>query len=664
MIETKIPEINVSDLMDQVRAKAQEIRRVQARPKLPTLGSVPELPTAILPQPVVPKTGAITQAIHAARAATTVGRWIPKPLRGLFRRQNRFNNEILRTIEALTQTNAQLADRFRHLSACVEVQDQAIQQLAHLRRSDGDWLQDLAATMVRTTDKFVDTRSEIQGEIDFRIQQQNNALATALRRLSGIEAELRDNGTGRLVERFQVLEEQTAEIGASGTALRADLKHAEDHISHTHRELSTIRELSASQHTDLGRIGEHVRNLQAQADATAAVTEAYRRDLQRAGEHLRNLQSEGNALRETCAVTRVQLDGALADARELRTTFDRVGEHLRNLQSQVDRLADENVPLQVQHGVFADEVRVLREAFDRMGEHLRNLQNQFDREVITCAPPAALREAVARLEQRLTDDGTYLKGELSHHRLLLTQFMSSGAIKSARPRAKQQQVTDGNFDSFYVSFEDRFRGSRTEIKRRLEVYLPLIKASRAGSIRRPVLDVGCGRGEWLELLKEHKLVCRGVDANSAMHAQCVERGVDVVQADVLDFLRDVPDATLGAVTGFHIIEHLPLNSLLELISQTRRVLTPGGIAIFESPNCKNLIVGASNFHIDPTHRNPIFPETAELMLSLEGFEKIRIEYLSPMANAFDASTPELAAIRDLLYGPQDFGIIAYKPKMK
>jgi O-antigen chain-terminating methyltransferase len=618
MIETTIPEINVSDLMEQVRAKAQEIRRVEARPKLPPLGTVPELPVATLPQPVIPKTGAIAQATGTARAATTVSRWIPKPLRGLFRRQSRFNHEVLRTIESLAHTNGQLADRLRHLSACVEVQDHAIHQLAQLRRTDGDWLQELAATMVRTTDQCVDTRSEIQGEIGFRIQQQNNALTTALRRLSGIEAELRDNGEGRLIERFRVLEERSGEIAASSAALRADLKRAEDQIGATNHELLTAREFSASQHADLGRIGEH----------------------------LRNLQSEGNAWRDTCT----------AEARELRSTFERAGEHLRNLQSQVDRIAAETVPLQVQSGA-------LREAFDRTSEHLRNLQDQCDRAVAD-APTPGLRETVARLEQRLTDDGTFLKGELSHHRLLLTQFVTPSVPKSARPRVKQQPVTPGNFDSFYLSFEDRFRGSRAEIKRRLEVYLPLIKSSRAGSAKRPVLDLGCGRGEWLELLNEHTFVCKGVDANSAMYAQCVERGLEIAQGDVLEFLRDLPDASVGAVTGFHIIEHLPLDYLLELISQIHRVLTPAGLTIFESPNCKNLIVGACNFHIDPTHRSPVFPETAELMLASQGFEKIRIEYSSPMSNAFEAATPELAAIRDLLYGPQDFGIIAYKPKMK
>jgi O-antigen chain-terminating methyltransferase len=168
----------------------------------------------------------------------------------------------------------------------------------------------------------------------------------------------------------------------------------------------------------------------------------------------------------------------------------------------------------------------------------------------------------------------------------------------------------------------------------------------------------------MELLKEQGLEARGVDLNTAMVSQCTARGLDVVHGDALEYLRGLRPNSQGAVTGFHIIEHLPFETLIELFRQARRVLKPGGLVVFESPNCKNLLVGACNFYIDPTHRNPVYPESAEFMLGSQGFEKIRIEYLSPVPNDFAGSSPELATLRDLLYGPQDFGIIAYKPKTR
>ena len=155
---------------------------------------------------------------------------------------------------------------------------------------------------------------------------------------------------------------------------------------------------------------------------------------------------------------------------------------------------------------------------------------------------------------------------------------------------------------------------------------------------------------------------RGVDVNSAMVAQCRERHLNVVDADVIDRLQNRYQRSLGAITGFHVIEHLPLRVFFDLLTESYRALKPGGVAIFESPNCKNLVVGATNFYIDPTHRNPVFPETAEFMLKLTGFDPVELKYLSPVETpGFPGKTQQTKVLNELLYGPQDFGVIAYKP---
>ena len=240
---------------------------------------------------------------------------------------------------------------------------------------------------------------------------------------------------------------------------------------------------------------------------------------------------------------------------------------------------------------------------------------------------------------------------------------TAGPVVASNGHAGPPPGVLASLDSFYLNFENRFRGPRSEIKDRVAFYLPFIREARAGVADWPILDLGCGRGEWLELLKEHKLNARGVDLNAAMVSECEARGLKVQLHDALEYLRSLKANSQGAITGFHVIEHIPFEILMDLFSQAWRVLKPGGLAIFESPNCKNLMVGACHFYVDPTHCNPVFPETAEFMLASRGFEEIQIEYLNPVADVrFDASTRDLATLRDLLYGPQDFGIIAYKPK--
>jgi len=428
--------------------------------------------------------------------------------------------------------------------------------------------------------------------------------------------------------------------------LQNDLSRAGEHLKNLQIQVDGLREL----HNDFDRAGKHLKNLQTQVDGLTEL----RRDLSRAGEHLKNLQT--------------QVDGLT----ELRRDLSRAGEHLKNLQLQADRTTD----LRRDFERAGEHLKNLQIESGRIGEGLRNLQQRRDlsekrlQEQVQAeiGQRAAVQRSVELIEQRQTSDAAFLKAELAHQAGLLQSWLVG--TQDVRPAGRQRQhrkvllakPDEHQLDAFYFSFENRFRGPRKEIKKRVGFYLPFLRKARAGTKTRPVLDVGCGRGEWLELLREQKLEATGVDLNEAMVAQCKERRLKVVQGDAIEFLRGLPDRSQGAVTGFHIIEHLPLEVLIQLLMHSRRVLKPGGIAIFESPNCKNLIVGACNFNIDPTHRNPIFPETAQFMLETQGFERVKLEYLSPVdTSGLDDIEEEPAHIRELLYGPQDFAVIGYRP---
>lgn len=220
---------------------------------------------------------------------------------------------------------------------------------------------------------------------------------------------------------------------------------------------------------------------------------------------------------------------------------------------------------------------------------------------------------------------------------------------------------DHKLDAFYASFDEQFRGSQEEIKRRLRVYLPIIRRQGIGRETMPILDVGCGRGEWLELLREEGLKAWGVDSNRILVEWCRQRGLEVKENDVLAALHQLPDSSLGAVTGFHIIEHLPIEKLVELLNQTVRILRPGGLVIFETPNPQNVLVGSCNFYFDPTHRNPLPSQVTKFLLESRGFVRVEVLDLNPSDDTPIAENTEVARrFNQHFYGPMDYAVVGYR----
>jgi 2-polyprenyl-3-methyl-5-hydroxy-6-metoxy-1,4-benzoquinol methylase len=221
-----------------------------------------------------------------------------------------------------------------------------------------------------------------------------------------------------------------------------------------------------------------------------------------------------------------------------------------------------------------------------------------------------------------------------------------------------------NLDALYAALQDEFRGSRQEIKERLSVYLPKFAVAGIGSDSMPILDVGCGRGEWLELLRERQLQATGIDVNRVVLAICKERGLPVAEAEAIAHLQSLAEASLGAVTAFHVIEHLALPQLLDLLDAAWRALKPGGVAVFETPNPNNMFVSSRYFYLDPTHRHPIPPALGRFLAEARGFERVEILELHPwpVEHRVETSTCGDVAARfnELFYGPQDYAIIGWK----
>lgn len=212
---------------------------------------------------------------------------------------------------------------------------------------------------------------------------------------------------------------------------------------------------------------------------------------------------------------------------------------------------------------------------------------------------------------------------------------------------------------FYRAFEERMRGSREVITERLRGYQPLLEQLVAtfGTVR--AVDIGCGRGEWLGLLRDAGLDGHGVDLDEGMLAACREQGLSVEQADGIDWLSKCDDESLTLVTAFHVAEHLPFEQLQALVKEARRVLQPGGILLLEAPNPENLSVGAHTFYIDPTHEKPLPATLVEFLTLHYGFVRSSVWRLQETPELRSKINPGLSEV--LLGVSPDYAVVAQSP---
>ncbi len=213
-------------------------------------------------------------------------------------------------------------------------------------------------------------------------------------------------------------------------------------------------------------------------------------------------------------------------------------------------------------------------------------------------------------------------------------------------------------DDFYRAFEDRYRGPRDLIKTRLRVYLPFIEPLKTCYADAPTIDLGCGRGEWLELLQESDFRPVGVDLDDGMLEACRELGLPAEHGDVIEALKSLADESQIVVSGFHIVEHLPFGVLQTLVQEALRVLKPGGLLILETPNPENLTVGTCNFYYDPTHLHPIPPPLLAFLPEYYGFKNVKTIRLQESVHL---QLEQSITLHDVLAGVSpDFAIIAQK----
>jgi 2-polyprenyl-3-methyl-5-hydroxy-6-metoxy-1,4-benzoquinol methylase len=353
-----------------------------------------------------------------------------------------------------------------------------------------------------------------------------------------------------------------------------------------------------------------------------------------------SLTAEGQARQALQA----QLAAYGQQARQREETFTAHTEALQALQGQLAAYG--------QQARQRDETLAARAdaAQEHLNERVENLAQQQRMDLQT------MRERLTRVERKLrrilyvlTDDQT-----------------AAERLKIAR-KAVPSQALDAAFD--YLGFEDRFRGSEEDVKARQQAYVKYYQGQSH------VLDIGCGRGEFLELLREAGIKVRGVDLDLDMVLYCREKGLDVVQEDGLAYLDSLPDETLGGIFASQVIEHLESKQTIELVKLCWRKLRPGGTLILETLNPKCLMIFAESFYKDFFHIKPIHPEAMEFLLESTGFLDIELKFSAPVESSkriLSLPGPEapgtvvetlnrgIEQLNELLYGFQNYAVIGRK----
>ena len=577
---------------------------------------------------------------------------LPRLAARLSAAENAAAREIQSVGQLLNGIDDALEARFDGMDSSLD----ALIKRAELMRSDMAKMDDIHAMSARvdTVERATEVQDEALHSYKLEREQHEQELRRDLIAQGEATAHLSETLRSSIAEREQHEQELRQELSAQGEAAA--------HLSETLR--SSIAEREQHEH-------ELRQELSAQGEAAARLGEALRSSIAEREQHEHELRRELRAQGEAAAHLSETLRSSIAEreqhGQELRQLLsqqaeatdrqdEKVNGHKAEREQHIQQL---RLHLSEQGKVTArltDDLRAYRAEHEQHEHELRQRLNE--------------QGSATALLERKTQEGR--RSLLDVQRRLMT-FLDTAVRRvsedGARAITAQTSAGDEILNAQYVSFEDTFRGEREDIKTRATHYLETLAAAGIEKDSGVVLDLGCGRGEWLEVLTDAGYLCRGVDLNNVMLEASLARGFDVVEADVLDYLRSLEDNSLAAITSMHLVEHVPHNILIRLLDEAIRVLRPGGLLILETPNPENVTVGACYFYMDPTHRNPIPPPLLQWTVQERGFTMPVIERLSEhrgvaaIAPVSD-DVPGAVQINQMIEwftAPPDYAVIARKP---
>lgn len=308
--------------------------------------------------------------------------------------------------------------------------------------------------------------------------------------------------------------------------------------------------------------------------------------------------------------------------------------------------------------VATNEIQFLRNVADLQGayQHRASLMEANFRDSVKGQHTeylAALDRSTLDIQKRLWDDLERIRGEyerLIHNELRIIR-QRGFATATANVAPTPQPSPEGMPDFDYGRFAERFRGSEEYVSGNLGIYKPYFQDCTN------VLDIGCGRGEFLQVMKELGVPARGIDLGHESVAQCRRKGLEAEIADLFEYLPGQPDGEFDGIFCSQVVEHLQPSRLPEMIRLCAAKLRRGGVLAFETPNPECLAIFATHFYLDPTHTRPVPHQLLAFYMEESGLGRIEVQRLSPAVE----SIPEVAELpegfRNRFFGGLDFAIM-------
>ena len=340
---------------------------------------------------------------------------------------------------------------------------------------------------------------------------------------------------------------------------------------------------------------------------------------------------------------------------------------LGGISSQIDgkiAQSQSTISAQIDDKIGRSQSTISAQIDDKIAQSQSTISAQIDDKIIQSESKISLEigEQVKSVVASMNED--------IENRAWLAEILDGRIAKESVRASNTISESHADYINYFV-FEERFRGTRADIKERQSAFIKYFKGCRN------VLDIGCGRGEFQEVLRDHEIGGRGIDIDEDMVNFCKSKGLDVEKIDAVSYLQKLEDKSLDGIFIDQVVEHLEQEYLIEMLNLSFMKLIYGGTIVVETVNPLSFFSFA-NFYIDMSHKRPVHPETLRFLLNAAGFREIKIELIAPVRDDARLKKIKIGERRDehseeieiynhnidmlnaIIYGPQDYALIGIK----